>query len=155
MRLLRDESRGSSSDRDYDSRSACVIGLLSSSSGRYSLDQLARHLCVSKSRLEHLFKHETGMSIRTFAVSFRMHRAAALLLEPGVSIKEARCDAGFLHAANFNHLFRRHFGCSPTVYRASVMEGKQKRPNRKQERPTQCACSTGALDLVLSAMPLL
>lgn len=151
MRFSREERRDFFPGRTLDDRSSLIINLIARTPVAYSLDELARQVHLSNSRLEHLFKRDTGVSIRTLAVSLRLHHAATLLTEPALPIKQAQCDAGFHHASNFNHLFRRHFGCTPTAYRSF----RSSQTEEEQKRPIECACDARARALVLLAMRLL
>ena len=130
-----------------DSRCEIVIELVANVRERRSLPELARHLDLSPSRLEHLFKSQTGISIRTFAINLRLHRAAAMLRVPDVLIKTVLYETGFNHPANFSHLFRKHFGVTATRFKANQSSG--------QERPIDCACQANARRLVQLAMRLL
>lgn len=139
-------------DRRDDERSLVVIDLLTRAQGPLVLSDLAHHLGISVSRLEHVFKQGTGVSIRSFAITLRLHRAAALLADSAIPIKQVQFDCGFNHAANFSHLFRRHFSCSASALRAT---GKlMATDSLQQEKPTQCACDPRLRSLVLSAMRL-
>lgn len=141
------EARNLSPDCKPDARHTQVIEILADARQRHSLAELARRLDLSPSRLEHVFKSETGVSLRTFAINLRLHRAAELLATPDVLIKSVLYETGFNHPANFSHLFRKHFGVTATRF-------KDLRSSR-QKKPIDCACDANALRLVALAMRLL
>jgi AraC-like DNA-binding protein len=79
---------------------------------------LARVAGVSESRLKTQFRHALGMSWVNYLQGYRIHRAAALLSEGGVSVTEAALATGFESLSHFNATFRSFMGVAPTVYRA-------------------------------------
>jgi transcriptional regulator GlxA family with amidase domain len=140
------EARDLSLDCSSGRRHIVVVELLATVRRRYPLVELARHLDLSPSRLEHVFKSETGVSLRKFAITLRLHRAAARVVSQNVLIKTIQYDTGFKHPANFSHLFRQHFGVSATEFR-QLYSGRP-------EKPIDCACDTNAARLVQFAMRL-
>jgi AraC family transcriptional regulator, arabinose operon regulatory protein len=81
------------------------------------IEDLSRLVNLSHSRLSHLFKSETGISLNTFLSNERVERAAYLLRSTQMRIKEITYDAGFKQVPSFVRAFQRHFGSSPTRYR--------------------------------------
>jgi AraC-like DNA-binding protein len=57
-----------------------------------------------------------GMPWSRYLQGYRIHRAAALLSEPGHSILEAAMAVGFESLSHFNATFRSIMGVSPSVY---------------------------------------
>jgi len=81
------------------------------------LRALAAEAHLSQSRIEHLFKEETGMSIREFLLRLRVNRAADLLLCTDLSIKELCAKARLRDHSTFCKLIRRYFKMTPQQYR--------------------------------------
>ena len=81
---------------------------------------LADHVGLGASRLEHLFKQEARISIRDFIRERRLAAAAELLAHSLERISVISFRVGFQHVANFNHAFKKRFGVSPGEYRAEV-----------------------------------
>lgn len=81
---------------------------------------LANHVGLGASRLEHLFKQEARISIRDYIRERRLTAAAALLAHSVERVSEISYRVGFHHPANFNHAFKKRFGVSPREYRAEV-----------------------------------
>jgi AraC family transcriptional regulator of arabinose operon len=102
-----------------ETRDARVIQVLEvvRSCGRISAVELAKRVGLSSSRLEHLIKEQTGISLRTHRLYSRMHKAAELLLTTNLRVSEIAYAVGFGAASNFAHEFRRHFKVSATTFR--------------------------------------
>lgn len=82
-----------------------------------TLPTLARYINLSNSRLSHLFKSETGVSLTAFLEQQRMKRAAELLRSTEMRVKEITHSIGYQHEPSFNRAFQKNFRCTPTDYR--------------------------------------
>ncbi|HET7437560.1 MAG TPA: helix-turn-helix transcriptional regulator [Thermoanaerobaculia bacterium] len=78
---------------------------------------IASQLGVCLTRLEHLFKRDTGKSMRDHLRDRRLEAAAAMLVETNQRVSEIAWAVGYKDVANFNHAFRHMFGVSPSEYR--------------------------------------
>ena len=83
-----------------------------------SLEKLAELVGLSASRLAHLFRDETGMSIQSYIVERRLFMAAMLIVQSDEQISQIAYRVGFGDVSNFNHSFKRRFAMSPREYRA-------------------------------------
>jgi len=83
-----------------------------------SLEDLAESVGLSASRLAHLFRDETGMSIQSYIVDRRLFMAAMLIVQSDERISQIAYRVGFGDVSNFNHSFKRRFAMSPREYRA-------------------------------------
>jgi AraC-like DNA-binding protein len=81
------------------------------------IEELAREFNLSHSRLEHLFKQETGVSLGQLLTEQRLTRAAHLLLHTNMRIKEIAHTVGYEHTSSFIRAFERHFMQAPRLYR--------------------------------------
>jgi len=81
------------------------------------IEELAREFNLSHSRLEHLFKQETGVSLGQLLTEQRLNRAAYLLLHTNMRIKEIAHTIGYEHTSSFVRAFERHFMQAPRLYR--------------------------------------
>jgi AraC-like DNA-binding protein len=81
-----------------------------------SLGQVASALCLSPSRLRHLFAAETGLSFRGYVLWMRL-QAALEHAVGGATWTEAAHEAGFADSAHLTRTFRRTFGFSPAGLR--------------------------------------
>ena len=79
---------------------------------------LASRVGLSVSRVEHLFKNETGTSLRNFIHERRVWYAAKFLKTTEMRISEIAYYVGFQDPSNFARAFRRKFGTSPTQFRS-------------------------------------
>jgi AraC family transcriptional regulator of arabinose operon len=81
------------------------------------LSELARRVGLGPSRLSHLFKIETGDSLRQFLREARLLRAASLVTYSEERISTICYATGFSDVSNFNHSFKRRFGIAPRQLR--------------------------------------
>ncbi len=82
-----------------------------------SLKELACLVDLSPSRLQHLFKRECRTSIKSFTLEVRLLKAASVLAESTIPIKQVCRDVGILDLSNFGRYFRKRYGISPGRYR--------------------------------------
>ncbi|MGC2694490.1 MAG: helix-turn-helix transcriptional regulator [Candidatus Angelobacter sp.] len=78
---------------------------------------LARMVNLSSSRLGHLFRLQIGVDLNSFVRNSRLEKAAKLLRETELSIKEIAAMIGYQHASSFDRGFEKKFGAAPAVYR--------------------------------------
>jgi AraC-like DNA-binding protein len=78
---------------------------------------IAAHVHMSPSRLSHLFKAETGMSIMRYLSRARLDEAKRLLASPDTSVARVSEQVGFADPAHFSRSFKRAEGISPSDYR--------------------------------------
>lgn len=90
----------------------------------WRVSDAAQLVRVSHSHLGRLFKRKTGESMRRYAVSMRMQAACQLLRTSSLSIKEISAAVGYASTSTFDHRFCRHFGTSPTRWRAAARRGR-------------------------------
>lgn len=77
----------------------------------FSLPELADFVYLSESRLTHLFKETTGMSLKNYLLMRRMELAFRLVHE-GMTITEAAHMAGFFDSAHLANVVRKTTGIS-------------------------------------------
>lgn len=81
----------------------------------YSRD-LARLAGMSRSRMHEMFHHGLGIPWVRYLQGYRIHRAAALLAQPGFDVTRAAFEVGFASLSHFNVTFRRFIGVNPSQY---------------------------------------
>lgn len=81
--------------------------------GRVALDEVARAVHLSPSRLSHLFRQELGLPFRAY-VRWERLRTALLLLSSGGSLTQAAHEAGFADSSHLTRVFRSMFGLAPS-----------------------------------------
>jgi AraC family L-rhamnose operon transcriptional activator RhaR len=86
----------------------------------WTLEALARELCVNVFYLVRLFKHWVGMPPVAYANQRRAERAALLLASTDDSVAAIGAQVGWPDPSQFSRRFRQAYGSGPRAYRASV-----------------------------------
>jgi len=81
------------------------------------VQQLSEMADLSASRLQHLFKRETGRSIGDYAKEIQLIMVRELLLHSRYSLKDIGQAVGIPDVANLGRYFKRRFGYTPASYR--------------------------------------
>ncbi len=96
-----------------------VIRLLTHDLSREpQLIKLAQAVNLSPSRLRHLFKDETGISLTQYLRAQRMGKAKELLEDTFLNIKEIMLRVGVKDKSHFVRAFKEAYGLSPLKYRS-------------------------------------
>ena len=82
------------------------------------LAELAAVANLSLSRLSHLFREQTGISLGRYRQQRRMERARILIERTFLSIKQVMACVGISDPSHFARDFRRHHGVGPSELRA-------------------------------------
>lgn len=82
-----------------------------------SVQLLAEWLSCSADYLSHRYKAETGEGLTIFISRTRLERAAELLNDTTLSVKEISWACGFAEESYFIRKFNDFFGCTPGQYR--------------------------------------
>lgn len=85
-----------------------------------SIDELARLVGLSRSRLCQLFKSEVGITPGRFIKNSRFERARGLLEQTDLSVKQIMVEVGIADPSHFVRDFRKAYGLSPSQYRSAV-----------------------------------
>ncbi|PFO06588.1 AraC family transcriptional regulator [Bacillus sp. AFS076308] len=93
------------------------------------VEDLARSIGLSASRLSHLFKENTGESIVEVLNRMRIKQAALLLSHTNRNATEAAHDVGFQNYNHFTRQFRKYVGLTPSEFSQSVRSKEKLRPN--------------------------
>ena len=83
------------------------------------LPELASLAGMSSSAFSRFFKLHTGRNISEYIIDLRLGYAARMLVDTAKSISEIGFDCGFNNLSNFNRIFKKKKGCSPSVFRES------------------------------------
>ena len=83
----------------------------------FSTRDLAFEFHLSPSYLQRLFKNQTGVSMSEWLNEQKLQRAASLLLNSYMSVKEVAYTIGYEHASSFIRAFERRFTQAPAHYR--------------------------------------
>ena len=82
------------------------------------LEDIARRVASSRRQLQRAFDEVGHTSFRTYLTNFRMDRAAELLVDTDLPVREVADSVGYRQPAQFAKAFRRRHGCSPSEFRS-------------------------------------
>ncbi len=110
-----------------DHRVELVISMMEDNLRRdLSLGELAQAVNLSVSRLEHLFKAETGMTPTRYRRLLRIVRAKDLLTTTLLSVKQIRTSVGMDDRRHFEREFKKVCKVTPTQYRVTAFASTKK-----------------------------
>ena len=89
-----------------------------------SLGKVARAANTSTNYFSEKFKEATGMNFVKYVARIRFEKAAVLLREADLRISEIAFACGFQSLSQFNRIFKKLAGQSPTEYRAAARRRK-------------------------------
>ena len=98
-----------------------------------TLNEVAPLVNLSPSRLRHVFKAETGMSLKQYQKQLRMQKARELLEDSFLSVKEIMIETGIMDRNHFARSFRKTFGTTPTQHRRLVAAQSQLNNTRRPD----------------------
>lgn len=81
------------------------------------LPQLAGIAGMSPSAFSRFFKLHTGRNLTEYIIDIRLGAASRMLVDTSQSISEISFKCGFNNLSNFNRIFKKKKGCSPTEFR--------------------------------------
>jgi AraC-like DNA-binding protein len=87
------------------------------SDATFTIRDLALEFHLSPSYLQRLFKHQTGVCMGGWLNEQRLQRAAHLLADSYMSVKEIAHTIGYEHASSFIRAFERRFAQAPARFR--------------------------------------
>jgi AraC-like DNA-binding protein len=90
-----------------------------------SLAEVAKASGASVFHFCKVFKKSTGLKFTDYVARVRLEDAKSELLNPNRRISEIAYDVGFQSLTQFNRMFKRIFGQSPTQFRAHLTTGKR------------------------------
>ena len=83
-----------------------------------NIDELCKHLGVSRFHLQRLFKAQMGMNLYEMIQSIRLQKAASLLItNPGSTITDIARMCGYSSQTSFIRVFKGRFNMTPTAWR--------------------------------------
>jgi AraC-like DNA-binding protein len=88
------------------------------------LEQLADLVGMTPTAFSRYFKLRTGKNLSEYIVDIRLGHAARSLVDTTDSISEICWSCGFNTLSNFNRLFRKRKGCTPTEFREKYCKTK-------------------------------
>src|SRR5436190_20883522 len=89
-----------------------------------SLDDIARRVASSRRQLQRAYAEIGNTTFREHLTAVRMERAAGLLSDRGLTVREVARRVGYRQPAQFAKAFRRHLGVAPSDYRSRATENR-------------------------------
>ena len=102
--------------RILDERVQRIMGMVESGI-TFAIRDLALEFHLSPSYLQRLFKDQTGVSMGEWLNEQKLQRAANLLANSNMSVKEVAYIIGYGHVSSFIRAFERRFTQAPARYR--------------------------------------
>lgn len=84
------------------------------------LDDIARRVASSRRQLQRAYAEIGHTTFREHLTRVRMERAAQLLANGSLTVREVARRVGYRQPAQFAKTFRRHLGAVPSAYRTRV-----------------------------------
>ncbi len=88
------------------------------------LEQVAELAGMTPVAFSRFFHQRTGRTLSDYIIEIRLGFASRMLIDTTMTAAEICYDSGFNTLSNFNRLFRKHKGCSPTEFRENFNKKK-------------------------------
>jgi len=92
------------------------------SDDKVSLIEVAKAVNLSANHLSEKFKQVTGVNFVEYVARTRFEKACNLLRDGDLRVSEIAFEVGFQSLSQFNRVFKKLSGESPTAYRAARAE---------------------------------
>lgn len=86
------------------------------------VEDLCRHTNVSQSYLYKCFSEVLNVSTKDFIMEYKLRYLTVDLLKEEVSLKELAYNYGFSSVGHLSTVFKKYYGCPPTVYRKAHLQ---------------------------------
>ena len=88
------------------------------------LNQMSKMVNMSPTAFSRFFKLRTGKTLAEYIVDVRLGHATRMLIDTKEPVSQICFSCGFNTLTNFNRLFRKRKGCSPTEFREKYAKTK-------------------------------
>jgi AraC family transcriptional regulator, regulatory protein of adaptative response / methylphosphotriester-DNA alkyltransferase methyltransferase len=82
------------------------------------VEDVARRIATSRRQLQRCFRELADTTFRDYVARRRMERAAELLVQTPLTVRQIAAQVGYRQPAQFAKAFRRVHGTSPATFRA-------------------------------------
>lgn len=89
------------------------------------LQALSDLVGMTPTAFSRFFKLRTTKTVSDYIIDIRLGHATRMLVDTTMSIVEICYDSGFNNVSNFNRIFRKRKGCSPTEFRDNYHKNMQ------------------------------
>ncbi|MBD2868001.1 response regulator [Paenibacillus arenilitoris] len=108
-------------ERDVDRNQAVAEQIVRLIQERHHLpltvEDIAKEVYLSPNYIRTIFKEKTGETILDYLTKFRMNRAAELLKDKSLKVREIAHNVGYENVSYFCSVFHKHRGSTPNEYR--------------------------------------
>lgn len=84
------------------------------------LNKIAAYVHLSPGYLSRIFRQETGSSVNSYLIAFRLERVKELLKTTNGKLHEIACKVGYKDEFYLSNAFKKNTGMRPSEYRESV-----------------------------------
>ncbi|EXU75978.1 MULTISPECIES: arabinose operon transcriptional regulator AraC [Erwinia] len=121
LRAVEEDPRSRQQVRDPRVIEACQY-VTSHLAGELKIDEVASHVCLSPSRLAHLFREQMGVNLLRWREDQRVIRARLLLQTTQEPIATIGRLVGYDDQLYFSRVFRKRVGVSPSDFRRRMRD---------------------------------
>ncbi|MBV4366607.1 arabinose operon transcriptional regulator AraC [Erwinia sp. BNK-24-b] len=121
LRAVEEDPRSHQQIRDPRIIEACQY-VTNNLAGELKIDEVANHVCLSPSRLAHLFREQMGINLLRWREDQRIIRARLLLQTTQEPIATVGRIVGYDDQLYFSRVFRKRVGVSPSDFRRRSLD---------------------------------
>lgn len=121
LRAIEEDPRSHQQVRDARVVEACQY-VMQHLAAEVKIDEVARHVCLSPSRLAHLFREQMGVNLLRWREDQRVIRARLLLQNTMQPIASVGREVGYDDQLYFSRVFRKRAGVSPSDFRRRSLD---------------------------------
>lgn len=88
------------------------------------LKTLAEIAGMTPAAFSRFFRTRTGKTVSDYIIDIRLGHAARMLVDTPTNVADICLECGFNNISNFNRIFKKKKGCSPTAFRDNYHKNK-------------------------------